>query len=152
MTDDGPTVSGVLLPADRAVSLRVVVFVIALALLAFVTQGFVWFSATLLDGLGPSGEGIALFLCGVAVVAAALNGYANDDLLVSVLVSAAPLVGFAAFTLAVAALGTVSGPGSATRTALIRGGLTLPLGSLLGLLGVWLGRRSGGGREPPMPD
>lgn len=147
MTDDGPTVTGVLLPANAAVSLRVVVFVIALAVLAFVAQGFVWISAALLDGLGPSGGTITLLVCGVAVVAAALNGYANDDLLVSVLVAAAPLVGFAAFTLAISAVGAVPAPGSAARAALIRGGITLPLGSLLGFLGVWLGRRFGGGRE-----
>lgn len=149
MTDDGPTVTGVLLPANAALSLRVVVFVIALALLAFVAQGFVWISAALLDGLGPSGGTITLLVCGVAVVAAALNGYANDDLLVSVLVAAAPLVGFAAFVLAISAVGDLAASGDAGRAALVRGAITLPVGAAVGLLGVWLGRRFGGGRESP---
>jgi hypothetical protein len=149
VTDDGPTLTGVLLPANAAVSLRVVVFVIALALLAFVAQGFVWISMTLLDGLGPSGGTITLLVCGVAVVAAALNGYANDDLLVSVLVSAAPLAGFAAFTLVVSAIDGLPAAVDPGRAALVRGAITLPVGAAAGLLGVWLGRRLGGGRESP---
>lgn len=149
MTDDGPTLAGILLPANAAVSLRTVVFVIALALLAFVAQGFVWISAALLGGLGPSGGPITFLICGVAVVTAALNGYANDDLLVSVLVSAAPLAGFAAFTLVVSAIGGLPAPVDPGRAALVRGAITLPVGAVAGLLGVWLGRRIGGGRESP---
>jgi hypothetical protein len=88
---------------------------------------------------------IILLVCDAAVVAAALNGCANDDLLVSV---AAPLVDFAAFTLAVSAVDGLPAPVDAGRTALVRGAITFPIGAAVGLLGVWLGRRLGGGREP----
>ena len=147
MTDQRATLKEILLPADRDVSLRVLIFVVALLLLAFVTQGFIWMTSTLLDGIVTASSRVVLFLCAVSILGASVNGYANDDLLTSVLVAVAPVIGFGLFAIPVSLIGTVPGVSDAGRTALVRGGATAILGSAAGLAGVWIGRRYGTGRS-----
>lgn len=146
MADESPSISKFVLPANQAVSLRIVVFAISLALLGFVTMGFRWFSETVFT-LNAGGT-IIYLLCGVALLGAILNGYVNDDLLVSCCVAGAPLVGFSLFPITVWLLTNMSGLSSGGETALVAGGVTAVVGSVGGLVGVLAGRRHSGRSSP----
>jgi hypothetical protein len=148
MGEGDSSLAGVLLPVNRAASLRVVVFAIALACLAFVTQGFIWFAEVAVEFDVPGRE-VVYLLSIVAVLGAVVNGYANDDALVSGCIAVAPIVGFALFSLAVIPLDTSPAVSDTGGLALRLGVLTAIAGSITGLAGVWVGRKYGGGRESP---
>lgn len=147
MTDEGSSMSKFLLPANQAASLRIVVFAISLSLLGYVAMGFLWFSEAVFT-LGAGGS-IIYLLCGVAVLGALINGYVNDDVLVSCCIAVAPLVGFTLFPLTVGFLTDMAALSETGTTPLVVGGLTAVVGSLAGLVGVLAGRRYGGGRSSP---
>ncbi|WP_276261535.1 hypothetical protein [Haloglomus litoreum] len=153
MSDDAGGLVGVLLPVDRGVSLRVSLFAVALFLLGLVAQGFIWLTVALLDigGMAAIGRLVVLVLCGAAIVGAAVNGYANDDLLVSAAMALAPVAGLAGFSVPVTVLGSVPGLPAAGRTVLLWGGVTAVLGSVVGLACVFAGRRFGGNRSSSPP-
>lgn len=137
-----------ILPANRAVSLRIIVFAISLAALGFAVLGFAWLSEQILE-LGAVGAELVYMLCGVAVIGAAINGYVNDDFAVSTCIAAGPLVGFVLFAVS-AKLGTEFAPlAGIGMTATKAGLLTLGVGSAVGAGSVWAGRRYGGGRSQP---
>ena len=147
MADEGFSISELLLPANQTASLRIVVFAISLALLGYVAMGFLWFSETVFTvGLDIS---VVYLLCGVAIIGAAINGYVNDDVLVSCFIAVGPLVGFALFPLTVEFLTDMDALSEIGTTPLVVGGITALVGSIIGLLGALAGRRYGGGRGSP---
>ena len=145
MTDDetgDPTLRRVLLPVHRDVSLWVSVFAFLLATLAFTALGVRWFFEML--ALGGVGSWDLYALALAAVVGAGVNGYLNDDLLVSAFLALAPLVGFVLF---LATGGVAAGPDPLSSTGvrtLLVGLLTAGLGVTAGGVGVWAGRVRGG--------
>lgn len=151
MTKDEPSLTGVLLPVNRAVSLRAVLFAISLACLGFITQGFIWFSEEIL-GIGTPGSIMVYVLSIIAGVGAAVNGYVNDDLLVSCCIAIAPVTGFALFSAALWLVGVSPVLSETGQMALLVGAVTGLLGSIVGLGSVWIGRRYGGGRKSPTLD
>lgn len=148
MGDKELSIAGILFPVDRAVSLRVVLFAISLGCLGFITQGFVWFSEVIMETSTPGGA-MVYGLCVAAIIGALLNGYANDDLLVSCGIAFGPVLGFVLFPAALWVSGTTPVLSETAETALLIGVGTAIVGSMAGLGGVWLGRRFGGGRSSP---
>lgn len=149
MSKESSELVGLLLPVNRDVSMWVSLFAVSLALLGLITQGFVWFAVSLLgiDGMISIGRGAVLLLCLAAVLGATVNGYANDDLLTSVLIAVAPLVGLAGFNLAVTALESVPGLPEVSRSAVVWAGGAAVAGTLTSLCGVVAGRVYGGNRS-----
>lgn len=148
MSDNGRTLIGILLPENRAVSLRVVIFAISLVGLGFVTHGFIWISEVVFEFAIP-GQGIIYGLCTVAILAAFINGYANDDALVSMGIAVGPILGFGLFSAVLLPTGLSPLVSETGGTALSLGGITAVVGTVSGLLGVWIGRQYGGGRSSP---
>lgn len=145
MTDEGTKFVRVLLPVNWEVSLWVSLFGFGLAVMAFVTLGLVWLSETILL-FGSIESWVMYVLAFAAVAGAAVNGYLNDDLLVSLFIALAPLAGFGVFIItggAASGLGELSSTG---QNALVIGIVTALLGGLAGGVGVWAGREYGGGR------
>lgn len=136
------------LPENRAVSLRITVFAIALVGLGFMTMGFVWMSQQIFQ-FGAIGSELIYLLCIIAVLGAATNGYVNDDFTVSVCIAVAPLVGFILFagsTMLVTDFAPLTGIGwIATKVGI---GAAV-VGAVVSAMGVWAGRRFGGGRSSP---
>lgn len=151
MANERTGLAGVLLPANLSVSLRVVVFALSLAALGFLVQALIWFSEVTLETSPPAIETLYL-LCGVAVVGAAINGYANDDVLVSFAIAVGPLVGFGLFPGVLLVLDMSPAVSETGETALNLGQQTAVAGSLVGLAGFSLRRLLGRARSSPSPE
>lgn len=145
------SLSGILLPVNRAVSLRIVVFSISLACLSFITQGLIWLMEVVLES-EPLGKQIVYILCGVAIVGAIVNGYVNDDALGSTTIAFAPLIGFCLFPAALWLFGVGPMMSETGERLLYFGTLTAVFGIVTGFIGVWVGRKYGGGRSSPSLD
>lgn len=142
--DEDTDLLGVLLPVNRTVSMWVFLFAITLAVLAFVAIGFLWFSESVLAFGSSSAWGVyALALA--AIAGAGVNGYLNDDLLVSLFIALAPLAGFVLFAASIGALTDLSQLSSTGQTAVVAGIVTAIVGAIAGVVGVWAGREYGGG-------
>ncbi|GEM_PF-4504735 len=139
MRNERTGLAGVLLPANLSVSLRLVVFALALAALAFLVQALIWFSEVTLETSPPPIESVYV-LCGVAIVGAAVNGYANDDIVVSVCLAVGPLVGFGLFSGAIFVLDMSPVVSETGEVAISLGRQTAVAGSLLGLVGFGVRR------------
>ena len=139
MANERTGLAGVLLPANLSVSLRVVVFALSLAALGFLVQALIWFSEVTLESSPPAIESVYL-LCGVAILGAAVNGYANDDIVVSVCLAVVPLVGFGLFSGAMFALDMSPVVSETGEVAISLGQQTAVAGSLLGLAGFGVRR------------
>jgi hypothetical protein len=148
-TTDGETsILQILLPVNRAVSLWVSLFALSLAVLGFIAIGFIWLSESVL-AFGSTGAWVAYVLALAAIVGAGVNGYLNDDLVVSLFIAVAPLAGFVFFTATIGALTDLSELSSTGQTAVVIGVLTVVVGSIAGGIGVWAGRVYGGGPGTP---
>jgi hypothetical protein len=148
-TTDGETnILQILLPVNRTVSLWVSLFALSLAVLGFIAIGFIWFSESVLE-FGSTGAWVVYVLAFAAIVGAGVNGYVNDDLIVSLFIALAPLAGFVLFAATIGALTDLSELSSTGQTAVVIGVLTAVVGSIAGGVGVWAGRVYGGGRGTP---
>jgi len=133
----------VLLPVNRAVSLWVFLFAFTLTTLAFIAMGFIWFSEVVLELKTAGALGLyALALS--AIVGAGVNGYINDDLVVSLFIAIAPLVGFGLFTVTVGAATDLSEASSTGQTAVMLGIIAAVVGTFTTTIGIWAGRKYGG--------
>ena len=124
--------------------IRASLFGFGLAGLAFVTLGFLWLAEGVL-GFGTVQSWGLYALAFAAVVGAAVNGYINDDLLVSLFIALAPLLGFGLFLVTG---GTATGFDEFSSTgqdALLLGAGAAVIGAIAGSAGVWAGREYGGG-------
>ena len=149
MTDDdteqgGVDVVRVLLPVNWQVSIWVSLFGFGLAGIAFLVLGLVWLSEGVLEFGTVESWGLYA-LAFAAVVGAAVNGYLNDDLLVSLFIALAPLLGFVLFLVTGGAATGLDEFSTTGQDALLLGVGAAILGAIAGGGGVWAGREYGGG-------
>ena len=139
MGDARTGLTGILLPRNWALSSLAGIFAIALVGLSYVLLGFIWVSVEVLE-LGTIASWLVYALCSIAVLGALLNGYLNDDLLVSICIAVAPLVGFGLFVGSIWILPSFDPLFDIGSTALRFGGVTVGIGVLTGFVGVRAGR------------
>jgi hypothetical protein len=129
---------------DRGTSAQFLLLALGLAGLALVVEALFWFASRLEIGTGVGGASALTLVAGGAVLGAAVNGYVNDGLLVSLLVGVAPVVGVAGFDALFAAPAQVPGLPSSALGATLAVGL---VAAVAGVAGVLLGRLMKGDRR-----